>query len=414
LPDDWLRPVREAGIARFTAEGFPSTRDEDWRYTDLGPVADRSLAYLTDAQPADESAADLPPDSGDSLRVLFINGRPVGDQRLPEINGLALVPLMAAGATARERIMARLQDFHPAAGTGLADLNASFLTGGLLIEVAPGARIEQPLEILFQGDGRPVAAQPRLLVSAGAGSELTLIEQYAGTGPGLTNAVTDLRAERGARVRYVKLQAESAETHHVALQRVSVSGDGRVEVVHLDLGAALSRNDLQIELTDPGAEVHTRGLFLADGEAHIDNHIRVDHHARDTVSTEICRGIAAQSGKGVFNGKIVVHPGADGTDAKLTNRNLLLSGRAEIDTKPELEIYADDVKCAHGATTGQLDEQALFYLRSRGLASTEARSVLVNAFAAEVVDCIPLARLRDGIRQRLAARLAMDAEVDAT
>ena len=413
LPDDWLRPARDAGIARFAANGFPSTRHEDWKYTDLAPVAERTLAYLTDDQRASHGQADLRRDHGDSWRVLFVNGQLAPGQQLPTAPGLNLVALADADAAGRARILDRLQALHTDPAADLAALNAAFISGGLLIEIAADARIERPLEILLQADGQPVAAQPRLVISAGANSQFSLVEQYAGAGAGLTNAVTDLHCGPGARVSYMKLQAESPDTHHVALQRVVLERDSRVEVLQLDLGASLSRNDLQVELNAPGAEATIYGLFIADGAAHIDNHTRLDHRAPHTLSTETYRGIAANRGRGVFNGKIVVHDDADGTDASLNNRNLLLSKTAEIDTKPELEIYADDVKCAHGATTGQLDANALFYLRSRGLEAAEARSVLVNAFAREILERIPLPRLRETIEQGLELRLARDAEAQA-
>jgi Fe-S cluster assembly protein SufD len=411
LPDDWLRPVREAGIARFTANGFPTSRHEDWKYTDLSAVAERSLAYLAKARPiAARASVALPANSGDSMRVTFMNGQLPAGEALPKAEGLSLTPLADAGAKARRRILARLQAFRSDPATDLTDLNASFLGAGLLIEVAPGAQLDIPLEILFLSDGSPVAVQPRLLVSAGAGSAITLIEHYTGTGAGLTNTVTDLRVEQGACVRYMKLQAESPDSHHVALQRLTLNRDSRITIVQLELGGDLARNDLQVELAEPGAEAYIHGLFVADGSAHVDSHTRVDHLAARTTSTEIFRGIAANTARGVFNGKIVVHAGADGTDARLSNRNLLLGQRAEIDTKPELEIYADDVKCAHGATTGQLDPAALFYLQSRGLDADQARATLVNAFAAEILERVPLPRLRDHVEQGLSDRLARDTE----
>jgi len=413
LPDDWLRPTRNHGIEQFAASGFPTTRHEDWKYTDLTPVAERSLAYLADHQPAAPDVAQLPTDHGDSWQVLFVNGCLAPGQQLPTPAGLSLVALADADSASQARIMERLQALHANPAADLAALNAAFMSGGLLIEIAAGARIERPLEILFQGDGQPVAAQPRLVVSAGANSSFTLIEQYAGLGAGLTNAVTDLHCGPGAEVSYAKLQAESPDTHHVGLQRLVLERDSRLEVLHLDLGASLSRNDLQVELNAPGAAATIYGLFVADGSAHIDNHTRIDHRAPHTFSTETYRGIAANEGQGVFNGKIIVHVGADGTDAKLNNRNLLLSKTAEVDTKPELEIYADDVKCAHGATTGQLDANALFYLRSRGLDAAQARSALVNAFAQEILDRIPLPRLRNAVEQGLEVRLARNAEAVA-
>lgn len=410
LPDDWLRPARDAAIARFAANGFPSTRHEDWKYTDLAPLADRSLDYLTTDTGAAQAVPAAPTDYGDSLRLLFVNGRLAPGQTLAAAPGLTLIDLATADAASRKRILDRLQNLKADPTADLAALNAAFISGGLWIEVAADTRIEQPLEVLMQADGSPIASQPRILLSIGANSEFTLIEQYAGSGEGLTNTVTDLHVGAGAKLHYAKIQADSVDAHHVALQRVVLERDSRAEIVQLDLGAGLARNDLQVELAAPGAQISAHGLFVADGRAHIDNHTRLDHLAPHTTSRVSFRGIAANTGRGVFNGKIVVHEGADGTDAGLTNRNLLLSKTAEIDTKPELEIYADDVKCAHGATTGQLDANALFYLRSRGLDKASARSMLVNAFAQEILERVPLPRLRESIESGLVQRLARDAE----
>lgn len=410
LPEDWLRPARDAGIAHFAAHGFPTTCHEDWKYTELAPFVERSLAYLS-AGPAREPGEVAPPtDYRDSWRILFINGRLATPQPLPQVPGMKLTALRDADPASRNAILERLQVLQDHSAADLTALNTAFITGGLLIEIADGARIERPLEILMQADGQPVASQPRVLVTAGANSQFTLIEQYAGTGECLTNAVTDLHCGPGACLRYTKLQAESDATHHVALQRVVIEADARAEIAQLDLGARLARNDLQVSLEAEGAQVGIHGLFVADGEAHVDNHTRIDHVSPNAHSAESFRGIAANRGRGVFNGKIVVHDDADGTDAALSNRNLLLSTTAEIDTKPELEIYADDVKCAHGATTGQLDEDALFYLRSRGLDRAQARSVLVNAFAREILEQIPLPRLREQVEKGLATRLSRDVE----
>jgi Fe-S cluster assembly protein SufD len=409
VPDDWLRPARDTAFAQFAASGFPSKRHEDWKYTDIAPVADRSLAYLTGklAAPA-KIAGDLPADVGDSWRVLFVNGRLAADQELPDVPGLALVALADAEDASRHRIIDRIGSLNSDPAADLAALNAAFLSGGLLIDVAPGARIEKPLEVLMHVDGQPVAAQPRLRDTVGSKSQFTLVEHYTGAGDGLTNAVTDVHCADGAHLTYVKLQTESTDSHHVALQRVVLEGNSHAEIVQLDLGGRLARNDLQVELAAPGAQLGIHGLFLADGQSHVDNHTRLGHRAPHTYSRERYRGIAAERGQGVFNGKIIVHEGADGTDAGLSNRNLLLSKQAEIDTKPELEIYADDVKCAHGATTGQLDANALFYLRSRGLDAATARSVLVNAFAREILEQIPLLRLREAVEKGLEQRLAHD------
>jgi len=410
-PADWLQPAREKGMADFLDTGFPDRRSEAWKYTDTQPLADRSQAYLAASQAAIDPAQ-LPSDSGDSLPILFLNGRLVPGQRLPAAPGLQLSSMNESTPERQAQILARLASFPGRPLEDLSALNAAFISDGLWIELAPDTVLEKPIEILFSSDGTKAAAQPRIIVSAGAHSQCKLIEHYSGTGAGLVNAVTDIHCDHDAHLEWLKLQVESTFSLHVALQNLSLGRNSSARLVQIELGSQLSRNDLQVNLAAPGAHADVYGLFLADGHAHIDSRLEVQHQAPNTTSVENYRGIAAGRGRGIFNGKIIVQPGADGTDAKLSNRNLLLSSTAEIDTKPELEIYADDVKCAHGATTGQLDETALFYLRSRGVDATQARGMLVGAFAADIVAQIPLERLRQQVEKELSARLARDMGAD--
>ncbi|MGI9330193.1 MAG: Fe-S cluster assembly protein SufD [Gammaproteobacteria bacterium] len=410
-PADWLQPAREQGMAEFLDTGFPDRRSEAWKYTDAQPLADRSHTYLS-AHPAPTPTAQLPAASSDSLPILFVNGRLAPGQTLPAAPGLHIASLNEAPPDRQAEILSRLASFPGRPREDLSALNAAFISDGLWIEVAADTVLEKPIEILLSSDGTQAAAQPRIMVSVGAHSQCRLIEHYSGTGAGLVNAVTDIQCDHDARLEWLKLQVESSDSLHVALQNLSLGRNSKASLIQIELGSQLSRNDLQANLAAPGAHVDVYGLFLADGQAHLDNRLEVQHQAPNTTSQETYRGIAAGRGRGIFNGKIIVQPGADGTDAKLSNRNLLLGAAAEIDTKPELEIYADDVKCAHGATTGQLDESALFYLRSRGIDASQARSMLVGAFAAEIVAQIPLERLRLQVETELSARLASDRGTD--
>jgi Fe-S cluster assembly protein SufD len=410
-PADWLQPAREKGMADFLDTGFPDRRSEAWKYTDAEPLADRSQAYLK-TTPVALDSAQLPTESGDSLPILFVNGRLAPGQMLPAAPGLQVASLNEAPSERQAQILSRLASFPGRPREDLSALNAAFISDGLWIELAPDTVLEKPIEILFSSDGAQAAAQPRIIVSVGADSQCKLIEHYSGSGAGLVNAVTDIHCDHDARLEWLKLQLESTDSLHVALQNLSLGRNSRARLVQIELGSQLSRNDLQANLAAPGAHVDVYGLFLADGQAHMDSRLEIQHQAPNTTSQESYRGIAAGQGRGIFNGKIIVQPGADGTDAKLSNRNLLLSSTAEIDTKPELEIYADDVKCAHGATTGQLDETALFYLRSRGVDAAQARAMLVRAFAADIVTQIPLERLRQQVEKELSARLARDMETD--
>jgi Fe-S cluster assembly protein SufD len=245
-----------------------------------------------------------------------------------------------------------------------------------------------------------------LLLSLGRGSSATVVEHYLSTGPSFTNAITEIHCAPGARLEYCKLQQEHESAFHLACQHVRLDENSWFHGVHLDLGAQLSRNDLQVELRGKGAETSLHGLFMAQGNGHIDNHTVVDHAAPHCSSREDYRGVLADKGRGIFNGKILVQVGAQKTDAELQSRNLLLSPGAEIDTKPELEIYADDVKCSHGATTGQLDPDAMFYLQAKGISQLEARSMLVTAFTQVIVDRIGSAELRAPVAAAVEQRLA--------
>jgi Fe-S cluster assembly protein SufD len=322
-------------------------------------------------------------------------------------DGLRLTDFADIPAQEQAQVLAELTASRPQAG--LSDLNTAFMSSGLLIEVDDKVELQEPLLLHFHADGQAVSGQPQLLLRLGHNSRLQLVQHHKGTGAASNNTLLLAHCGRNSSLSFLRIQEESADTHHLAAQQLRLEQDARLEAGLIDLGARMARNDLQVSLAAPGAQANIRGLFIASGEAHVDYHTRLDHEAAHTQSSEIIRGIAADRGRGVFNGKIIVHEGADGTDAEMANRNLLLSPRAEIDTKPELEIYADDVKCAHGATTGQLDENALFYLRSRGIDQESARRILISAFAAEVIESVRPEGLRMQLNASLAERLGAEA-----
>jgi Fe-S cluster assembly protein SufD len=260
------------------------------------------------------------------------------------------------------------------------------------------------VHVIFITSGAALASS-RLFVTAGQDSRMSIVEHHFSAGAGVSNIITEAHCRAGADLDFLKLQAESDDAIHLAAQSFEVAARAKLQLTHLDLGARLARNDLTVTLRGEGGEVSAQGLFLADGARHLDNHTRIEHLARHTTSRETYRGIANQTGRGVFNGKIIVFPGADQTDARLTNQNLLLARGAEVDTKPELEIYADDVKCSHGATIGRLDAQAIFYLRSRGIDEESARRMLVSAFAGQIVGSIQFPALREHLAALLRRRL---------
>lgn len=385
----WLQPSREKAFATFRGTGLPLTRHEDWKYTSLAGFAERSAAYLQNHPSGDDDAAvnallDALPDAEDGIRIVFVNGRYRDDlsNTSRAEPGVDLTPYSATDAETGSRILNR----QPVDDNALIALNTAFLTDGLAIRVAEGCRVDGPMHVIFVADGQPAAVQPRLSVELGRNARAFVVQHHIGTGEALTNAVTRIDCAEQSHLFFVRLQDESHQSIHVANQLASVATDGRLDSVSIDFGAQLARNDLELELNGERAHANLFGLFMANGSRHVDNHLRVDHRMPNTTSMENYRGIISDAARGVFNGKIIVHPGADGTDAQMSNRNLLLSERAEIDTKPELEIYTDDVKCAHGSTTGRLDANSIFYLRARGIPEAEARMMLVAAFAQEIID----------------------------
>ncbi|CAG0941952.1 FeS cluster assembly protein SufD [Gammaproteobacteria bacterium] len=412
---EWLQRLQLAALRQFERAGFPSSRLEDWRYTDLSGFAERSLRLsqpdpLGARRSATASAAQPVP-AGMGVVAIFDAGMLLpAASRLEPLAGLSLLGLDSAPA--RPAWETSLAGDTREDGDALASLNAAMLADGLAVEVAAGVDVERPLYIVH-GSGPARIAHDRIILRLKPGSSCTLIEHQTSSGASAANSVTDIICERDARLTYVRLQDGSDEAFHLATQRIHLHAGAEARLLGIDLGGQLARNDLRVTLEGPGAATDIHGLFFADGRRHIDNQTRVDHRAVRTRCREHFRGIADGSGRGIFNGKILVHPGADKADAVLRNENLLLSRQAEIDTKPELEIYADDVKCAHGATTGQLDPASIFYLRSRGIDAAAARRMLIAAFAREIVKQLPVKDLEDHIVELLGSRLPDLADVGA-
>jgi Fe-S cluster assembly protein SufD len=394
-PDAWLQPMREHAIQAFSKTGFPTVLDEDWKYTNLSAVAERSAAYLNrDLPVADletiKGILDEIPIDANAYTIVFANGLLCSElsQLPPDTVGLSVDTLNNLTDHSKTTISALLGKIAPIERFQLAALNAAFMNDGLIIQISEGAQITTPIHAIFILDEQDISVQPRNLISLAPNSRASIVEHYIGRGASCTNAVTEIYCARGAHLRYNKIQQESSDAYHLAAQYVQLDQDSRFDAVHVDLGARLARNDLSVKLAGSGASTQLDGLFVVDGDRHIDNHTRLDHIDGHTTSVENYHGIINDRGRGVFNGKIIVHSGADKSDAQLSNRNLLLSADTEIDTKPELEIYTDDVKCAHGTTTGQLDTNALFYLRARGIPEDLAKQLLVTAFAKGIIDRI--------------------------
>ena len=410
----WLSALQDRAFDAFEKTGFPTTRDEDWKYTNLSKLTAAGGTLLATMPQATnvvviESQLQRLPVSADDYLLVFANDRFESSlSRIPDTDsGVCITTLTQDASGDQDRLASWLGDDSEQNIRSFTALNTAFARDGLMIDIAADRQIEKSLHVVFITDEQTISTHPRLLINSGKHSTAQVFEHHVGIGAGLTNAVTDIRCDRGAQLGYVKLQDEDHAADHIASQTISLAADTRFNAAHIDLGARLARNDLRVRFEGSGSHADLRGFFVADGQRHVDNHTHADHIAGHSTSREQYRGILSDKGRGVFNGKIIVHPGADGTDAQLNNRNLLLSKTSEIDTKPELEIYTDDVKCAPGATTGQLDEQALFYLRARGIARHTARHMLVLAFAKEVFEHFSPATeaLSDYIYNDLEARL---------
>jgi Fe-S cluster assembly protein SufD len=393
-------------MEQFVAQGFPGARDEAWKYTSLRRLEGRRFDLPGDA---DQALAVTSTAAMSRHRAVLVNGSFREDLSnlagLPA--GVRVRPLRIALASG-DRGMDLLR--VPAGGgtERFAALNAALAGDGLVLELDPGARLEEPVQVTTIAAGeRSLLTQPRIVVRAARDTSARVVLDHSGDDSveRLVNGIVEVALDEGAELHLYRLQRQGSRTFHIERLDATLAGGAKFHLHDAALGGTLTRLDVNVSLDDRGADALLSGLFLADGARHIDMHVRVDHRGVGTRSQQDYRGIAAGRGRGVFNGKAIVHPGAQQTDARQSSRNLLLSPGAEIDTKPELEIYADDVKCSHGATTGQLDPAALFYLRSRGMSETEARSALTRAFAASVLsrmDHAPFSRaVHDALDERL-------------
>ncbi len=400
-----LRAMRRAAIEKFAALGFPTTKNEDWKYTNLAPLlrANYERAPEIPAASAAHALARASLTEAACARLVFLNGRYAPELSAPP-KGVRAGSLRDAFDDAR---LAAYADYDASA---LAALNTALFEDGAFVEIGAGVALAEPLEIVFASSAaeRPAVTYPRALIVAGPDSQAAIIETYAGLGAGeyFTNAVTELIAGDGAVIEHYKLQTEAAGALHWGLLRVEQGASSNFTSHNVALGGALARNEIAVRLAGEGAECTLNGLYLAAGAQHIDNYTTLDHAQPHTTSHELYKGILDGNSQAVFHGRIIVRPEAQKTDAIQRNKNLLLSKDAVINTKPQLEIYADDVRCTHGATVGQVDADAVFYLRSRGIPFEEARNLLTYAFTADLVDAVKLEAVRSGLRDAMFRRLA--------
>ena len=404
----WLRALRQDAISRFTQVGFPTARrgNEEWKYTNVGPVARAVFRYPFQATSAALSAeAERHLDLGrDWARLAFVNGRYRAD--LSSVAGLpAGVRVGNLTEADPETLSGHLAQLAKLDGDGFIALSTAFIHDGALIALPAGEVVEQPIHLLYikAEDGAEVVSYPRTLLLAGKGSMATVVESYVGpsANPYFTNAVTEIAVGEGANLNHYKLMLEGEEAYHVATAQVRQERDSVFRSTSIAIGGRLARNTLNVLLDAAGSQCTLDGLFLTSGTQHVDNHTFIDHAKPHTTSRELYKGILDGSSKAVFSGRVLVRRDAQKADAQQTNKNLVLSEGAEVDTKPQLEIFADDVKCSHGATAGKLEEESLFYLRARGLDKERARDLLAYAFAGEVLQRIDLQPVRDHVDRLL-------------
>lgn len=402
----WVADIRRQAADRFAALGFPHTKIEDWKYTSVKAITKRDFAR-PDAQAAtaDASAVEALRIPGlETHRLVFVNGHfaaALSDRDVDQ-TGLRVRSLAAVLADDPEALRERFAAIAPNDFSGFTALNTAYADDGAVIEIAPKTQVERPIELVFisTAQEQPIAAQPRVVLTAGHHAEATLIEHFVGLddADNLTNAVSELKLDVGAQVTHYRLQREGRKAFHIGSIHTEQADNSRYTSHNVQIGGQLSRTDINTALNAEGAETLFNGLYLLNGRQHSDTHTRINHLSPHTHSEESYRGILNDYGRGVFNGRVYVAQDAQQIQAYQQNDNLLLSGKAEVDTKPELEIYADDVVCSHGATVGRLDETMLFYLRSRGVDENSARGLLLYAFAEGVVQKMGIEALRNWLQ----------------
>jgi Fe-S cluster assembly protein SufD len=421
----WLPVHRRAAIERFEDLGFPTTRLEAWQNTSVAPVARGRFEPVSGTA---TRAAKLAPEL---LSQLVVAGVPRGQQivlvnghfeptlsNLDAGTGVTISGLADALRETPHKLESHLLQVSPDETNAFAALNTALFEDGACILIESGVVVAEPIQLFFVSTpvaNEAVQCHPRTLIVAGRGSQCTLVETYVGPARAeyWTNAVTEIVLEEHANVDHYKLQCESEVGYHIATLSVDVGRSARFFDHSLCLGGALARNDVRVRLAGEGAECDLDGLFVGRGVQHLDTHTLVDHVAPHCSSRELYKGVLGGMSHGVFHGRLVVRPGAQKTDAVQANKNLLLTKHALVDSTPQLEIFADDVKCRHGATIGQLDAMALFYLRSRGLSEEAARRMLTYAFASDIVDRLRVPVLRDGLQAFLQQRLPSVGREDA-
>jgi Fe-S cluster assembly protein SufD len=423
---EWLQSLRSHGMARFESLGFPTTKNEDWHFTSVAPIAEGTFRAAMTTKPGVSSEGST---AGMVARadlqrftfgqpawhsLVFVNGE--FSENLSSFAGLggnvrvsSLAKAIRSGVGRPERHLGKIAAFNQHAFTAL---NTAFVQDGAFIELQVDAVVDEPIHLIFvsEGEGHAVS-HPRNLIVAARNSRASIIESYISIRDSsyFTNAVTEISLGEGARIDHYKIQRESEKAFHVGTTQIRQARDSQLHSFSFAVGGLLARTNIYTSLDGDGATCTLNGLYLTDGVQHIDNQTSIEHIAPNCPSHETYKGVLDGHSHGVFNGKVYVHPEAQKTDGKQSNNNLLLSPTARVDTKPQLEIFADDVKCTHGATVGRLDELAMFYLNSRGIGRETARTLLTYAFAADVLETIELEPMKSELEKMVLARFASTA-----
>ena len=405
----WLKEIRRSAMGDFERLDFPTMKNEDWHFTNVGPIAEKVFSPAKQGGEISESVLDRIAFGQESIRIVFVNGRLSLDTYQGDLpDGLTIVNLaqeISAESQILQRHFGQLAGAESAAFTAL---NTALATDGAVIVIAANTVIDKPIHLMFISDSgaENASVQTRNLIFAERQSQCTVIESYTGVGGDnyFTNAVPEVFVGEGARVSHYKLQTEARNAFHVGTIQVHQKRDSRYESFSFATGGKLARTNIYTTLAGEASEAVLNGLYMCDGSQHIDHQTRIEHVAPNCPSHELYKGILDGNSHGVFNGKVYVHPEAQKTDGKQSNNNLLLSDGARVDTKPQLEIFADDVKCTHGATVGRIDELALFYMRSRGIGPAQAKRLLTYAFAADVLEKIELESLKEALEAQVLER----------
>lgn len=419
---NWLQQHRAMGVARFNALGIPTTQSEAWKYTDLRAVTRKPFNMA--ASHAEADAEVIPPAIPEVIpsascamgdeghRLVFNNGcYQAAESAVTGLPAGAIICSMAEALKHHaDKVQTQLAKIQPQPANAFASLNIGLFTDGAFVFLPKGCQLDKPIAMLFTATGEQTCNMPRNLIVLDEGAGATLIERHfsSATSTALTNAATEINLASEAQCDFYLIQTAAAKARHIGGTWVHQAAGSRFSARTISLGGQLVRNELKVTLAGVAAHADCIGLFIGQGQQHIDNYTTIRHQAAKCTSREVYKGILDDRAKGVFHGRIVVDQDAQQTVAEQESANLLLSRNAEINTKPQLEIYADDVKCAHGATVGELDAKQIFYLQSRGIDKESARTLLTYAFAAQVLDEIELPSLKNELRQIIAKNMPIE------